>query len=85
MLAYRQPVLQAMQSLEGNFVSIWDPFDTLCPNATCEALRQGTPVFFDGDHLSGHGNELVYPGFLEFLRTASRPRQTLLPPRRLTP
>src|ERR1700732_2614804 len=31
MLAYRQPVLQAMQSLEGNFVSIWDPFDTLCP------------------------------------------------------
>ena len=85
MLAYRQPVLQAMETLEGNFVSIWDPFDSLCPNATCEALRQGTPLFFDGDHLSGYGNELVYPGFLEFLRAASQLQQTPLRPAVDTP
>ena len=67
MRSYRQPVLQALQGLQTEFISIWDPFDTLCPQSTCEAISGGTPLFFDGDHLSGYGNELLYPSFLEFL------------------
>ncbi len=73
MLAYRAPVLHAMERLKDRQVSIWDPFDILCPHATCEAIRQGIPLFFDGDHLSGYGNELLYPSFLEFLRALQAP------------
>ena len=33
---------------------------------TCAAISGGTPLF-DGDHLSGYGNELPYPSFVKFL------------------
>ena len=68
MLAYREPVLSAMERLKGDGVSIWDPFETLCPDATCEAIEGGIPLFFDGDHLSGYGNQVLYPRFVEYLR-----------------
>jgi hypothetical protein len=67
MLSYRRPVLQELQGLQNASISIWDPFDTLCPSSTCAALSGTTPLFFDGDHLSGYGNELLYPSFVKFL------------------
>ncbi len=55
-------------------VRVWDPFPILCPSDPCTAIRDGRPVFFDGDHLSGHGNELLLPSFLAMLETL-RPRR----------
>lgn len=70
LLAYRKPVLDAMTTLSQQHenVFVWDPFDSLCPKATCEAVVDGTPLFFDADHLSGHGNLVLYPDFVAFLK-----------------
>jgi hypothetical protein len=40
---------------------LWDPLPLLCPGTTCQAMSGGRPLFLDGDHLSGHGNDVVYP------------------------
>src|SRR5690348_17088310 len=48
-------------------ISVWDPLPVLCPHRTCAAFDGRHPVFFDGDHLSGYGNELLVPAFLAFL------------------
>ena len=48
-------------------VSVWDPFPILCPEQTCSAYREGRPLFFDGDHVSGYGNRLLAPSFGEFV------------------
>jgi peptidoglycan/LPS O-acetylase OafA/YrhL len=45
-------------------VRVWDPFDLLCPATRCVASRNGHPLFFDGDHLSGYGNLYLYDSFL---------------------
>ena len=62
----RQPVMDAMQRLAGDFpnVYLWDPLPILCPHDVCTAFdKAGLPLFFDGDHLSGHGNRVLYPSF----------------------
>ena len=48
-------------------INIWDPFPVLCPGETCSAVVDGKPLFFDGDHLSAHGNRVLYPGFRDAL------------------
>ncbi len=62
MLERRRPVMRAMSALAAAQpgVTLWDPLPLLCPGATCEALPGGRPLFFDGDHPSGLGNDLVY-------------------------
>lgn len=67
--AYRQPVLDAYRDLGIRHpdLRVWDAFPVLCPDQTCSAWRDGMPVFFDGDHLSGHGNLLVYDSFVSAL------------------
>jgi peptidoglycan/LPS O-acetylase OafA/YrhL len=74
LLEYRKPVLEAMMSLRSRDrrISVWDPFDTLCPKSVCAAVVDGTPLFFDGDHLSGYANTLLYPVFVAFLRELQR-------------
>jgi hypothetical protein len=52
---------------------VWDPFPILCPKATCAAFDNGLPVFFDGDHLSSHGNRMLYPSFLLVLKSIWHP------------
>ena len=66
LLAARAPVMDAMRRLADSVprLSIWDPFPILCPGDPCSALRDGFPLYIDEDHLSGRGNDLVYPGFL---------------------
>jgi peptidoglycan/LPS O-acetylase OafA/YrhL len=61
--ANRAPVLAAMQRLaaEQPALTVWDPFPLLCPGATCEAMPGGLPLYFDGDHISGAGNDRLYP------------------------
>jgi len=69
MLAYRQPVVAALRSLGSpGQVIIWDPFPVLCPPAaSCDAARDGRPLFFDGDHLSGYSNTLLLDSFTKAL------------------
>ncbi len=43
--------------------TIWDPLPILCPGVRCDAIQHGKPIFIDGDHLSGFGNDLLYPSF----------------------
>jgi len=73
LLHYRKPVLDAMIDLSRRHehVLVWDPFDVLCPEASCEAVVNGVPLFFDADHLSSHGDRVVYSDFVAFLKTHS--------------
>lgn len=69
--AMRKPVVDALNELARAVpgMRIWDPFPILCPaGAECSAYRQGHPLFFDADHLSGYGNELLAPYFIDFVR-----------------
>jgi len=63
LLAYRAPVMQGMEHLVQKVahVSVWDPMPILCPDAECLVRREGRPMFFDADHLSGFGNDVLYP------------------------
>ena len=54
-------------------INIWDPFPVLCPGETCHAVVDGKTLFFDGDHLSAHGNMVLHPAFREALKPATRP------------
>jgi hypothetical protein len=74
LLRYRQPIVDEMMNLTrlDDGISVWDPFYVLCPGATCEAVVQGKPLFLDGDHLSTYANELLYPSFVQFLKTLDR-------------
>ena len=67
--ALRAPMLTSMRELAAAnpAISIWDPFPLLCPGKTCSAVVDGKPLFFDGDHLSAHGNMVLYPAFRDAL------------------
>jgi peptidoglycan/LPS O-acetylase OafA/YrhL len=71
----RAPVMGAMAMLTFSApeVAVWDPFPTLCPATPCRALEEnGRPRFLDGDHLSGHGNDVIYPGLRAAILAAAR-------------
>jgi peptidoglycan/LPS O-acetylase OafA/YrhL len=74
LLARQKPVTDAMAALAAHQpkLFVWDPFPVLCPHAICEAQPGGKPLFFDGDHLSGAGNDLVYPGLRGAILAAAR-------------
>ena len=36
------------------------------------------PIYFDGDHLSGHGNRVLYPSFLSLLDSVEITSKTVL-------
>lgn len=67
----RQPVINALTTLQSKFPSliVWDPFPILCPNDTCFAYDNEKPLFFDGDHLSAHGNRVLYPSFSKLIES----------------
>ena len=49
-------------------VFVWDPFPILCNTKTCSTYdKNGLPLFFDGDHLSVHGNDVLLPDFMRVL------------------
>lgn len=51
---------------------IFDATPLLCDVVLCEAVRDGRPLFFDGDHLSGHANTVLYPAFVAHLEGGAR-------------
>jgi len=68
--ALRAPMLASMRELAAAnpAITIWDPFPVLCAGETCSAVVDGRPLFFDGDHLSAHGNMVLYPAFRDALK-----------------
>lgn len=62
MLERRRHVMRAMSALAASqkAMILWDPLPILCPGQTCEAVPGGQPLFFDGDHPSGLGNDRIY-------------------------
>jgi len=75
LLNNRLSVMESMQTLSKQVfnVSIWDPFPVLCPSNFCQAIMDHKPLFFDGDHLSGYGNMLLYPSFKTFITHLQKP------------
>ena len=62
---YRESTMESLLQLQSAFphVVIWDPIDELCSEETCNIYREGKPLFFDADHLSGFGNEVILDSF----------------------
>jgi peptidoglycan/LPS O-acetylase OafA/YrhL len=67
--AMRRPTQTAMRAVVQQLpqASVWDPTPVLCPEATCSTQRDGRPLFFDGDHISGNGNAFLLPDFAKFM------------------
>ncbi|MBN1579757.1 MAG: acyltransferase [Anaerolineae bacterium] len=65
LLKLRQPVMDSLKILASRHpnLSVWDPFFLLCKNEACSAYDGDEPIFFDGDHLSAHGNRMLAPSF----------------------
>jgi peptidoglycan/LPS O-acetylase OafA/YrhL len=59
-------------TLEYPLLRVWDPLPLLCPGSTCSAYDDGQPLFRDGDHLSGYGNRLLAPSFIQVLLNGLR-------------
>jgi len=80
LLAMRAPQMRALSTLTAAHpdLVVWDPFPILCPGERCSAMRDDGPLFFDQDHLSGHGNKVLLPSFLSTLQAL--PSLTPLPP-----
>jgi peptidoglycan/LPS O-acetylase OafA/YrhL len=72
LLDYRKPVMNSLAELSSAYPNliVWDPFPILCAQDPCRAVTDAGPLFFDGDHLSGFANRLLYPHFLQTLRQA---------------
>lgn len=72
---YRQNVLNSTRILQEQFpkLIVWDNFEILCPGDPCSAFKGEQPLFFDGDHLSGYANTLLYPSFVSLLKSLWEP------------
>lgn len=71
LLKHRAPVMESLDQLVSKHpeLIVWDPFPILCPTDTCSAFDKEGPLFFDGDHLTAHGNRVLYPSFAALLET----------------
>lgn len=79
----RRPALEGMLDIAQRHPSVivWDPIDILCGKTTCNATREGRPIFFDGDHLSSFGNLLIYESFRSAVDSADhQPRSIAMLP-----
>jgi peptidoglycan/LPS O-acetylase OafA/YrhL len=72
LLEHRKPIMESLDALKRNHPAlvVWDPFPALCPSEFCTAFDGRLPLFFDGDHLSAHGNRVLYPNFVSLLKSA---------------
>lgn len=63
--ALRAPALASLQRIAARLpdAGVWDPLPLLCDADACRAMRDGRPLFVDGDHLSGHANRLLRVDF----------------------
>lgn len=67
----RDPQMKLLDSLKREYpgLTVWDPMPLLCPGQVCSAFDNEKPLFFDSDHLSGHGNRVLTPAFTQVLLT----------------
>lgn len=65
----RAPQMALLVDLAARYPSltVWDPLPLLCGPEVCSAVEDGQPLFFDNDHLSGHGNRVLLPHFRQLL------------------
>ena len=70
----REAVAQLSRQLPGS--TVWDPTELLCDAATCSAYRDGKPLIFDGDHLSGFANAMLAPYFTAMVHNLQVPSIT---------
>ncbi|WP_218018913.1 SGNH hydrolase domain-containing protein, partial [Novosphingobium rosa] len=42
-------------------VSLWEPAATMCPHQACPESIDGKPIYFDSDHITAYGNDLLKP------------------------
>ncbi|MDQ2949296.1 MAG: acyltransferase [Acidobacteriota bacterium] len=61
----RRPALASIHNVIAQVTgaAVWDPMPTLCPSHICNAYADGRPLYFDGDHLSGFGNAILFQAF----------------------
>lgn len=66
---HRQAVMDSLAVLQHDHrnLIVWDTFPILCPSQTCSAYDGKQPLFFDGDHMSGHADMVLYPAFVSLL------------------
>lgn len=64
--AHRAVALGSLQRVTAALpgASLFDALPLLCDATRCEAVRDGKPLFFDGDHLSGLANRVLLPAFI---------------------
>lgn len=69
----RAPAMESVKALKviAPNILVWDNFNILCPTDYCSAMHGDTPLFFDGDHLTGHALKVLYPHFKSFLLSNS--------------
>ena len=72
----RAPVMAVYRRLQAREprLEVWDPFGLLCPGAVCPAIQDGLPIVFDGDHLTGHANDVLLDPFLQLVRSPAPQR-----------
>ena len=70
----RAPVLASMSRVVGRVprAYVWDPLPHLCDAQRCQPVVDGHPLFFDGDHLSAYGNQVLQAPFDAWLSQTMR-------------
>ncbi|MFP3515566.1 acyltransferase family protein [Pseudomonas sp. SIMBA_077] len=66
----RAPQMRLLEALQREYANlhVWDPFPLLCPGPVCSAYdADQLPLFFDSNHLSGHGNRVLEVSFINEL------------------
>jgi peptidoglycan/LPS O-acetylase OafA/YrhL len=63
-VAVRQ--IAALQAADSR-VEVWDSTPVLCPDDPCALMRNGKPIVWDTDHLSGYGAQLLAPSFAQLV------------------
>lgn len=54
-------------------IKILDPLPYLCSDGRCNGAKDGTPLYFDDDHLSEHGGSVLTPMFAEVFKQSVSP------------
>jgi peptidoglycan/LPS O-acetylase OafA/YrhL len=82
MQTLRGPMMASMERLarEVPGVVIWDPLPVLCPGDPCSALKDGQPLYFDDDHISGYANDVLFASFRDFIASAGAARPSRVSP-----
>ncbi|WP_018984832.1 acyltransferase family protein [Salinimonas chungwhensis] len=73
----RQPVMESLHKVKRTVpnLHIWDPLLQLCDKQRCPVYDGNKTRYFDGDHLSAHGNRLLYPSFRKAVLSLIEPTQ----------